>query len=236
MGTWRPLLLTGGGYVPSVINVQRHYRTNFGADPPRGPTIRKWYTDFKASFFASGCNIIRTDYSCYRLQLDVLRRNFCISMQTLIQNDDEFIPSVVFSDEPLFIFLVSTEQSDGITVFRISPTESLMLHRCRTGSISLQSVPQTTTYTVAMTAIDPSSSFVPISLQCDVIVVHRSDSLYKDFEYDHYELQILILMEFYALTGARRKEVHFEIWKKSSGDRSEAVDCGVGCYVVFRLL
>ncbi|KAJ4439256.1 hypothetical protein ANN_07376 [Periplaneta americana] len=113
------------------------------------------------------------------------------------------------------------EQSDGITVFRIPPMTSLMLHRCRTGSISFQrwwqspsaaisesdwflyragisrrmtsctvvswrygsteipqnfaSVAQITTYTVAMTAIDPSSSFVPIPLQRDVIVVHRSD-------------------------------------------------------------
>ncbi|KAJ4446736.1 hypothetical protein ANN_13433 [Periplaneta americana] len=31
------------------------------------------------------------------------------------------------------------EQSDGITVFRIPPMTSLMLHRCRTGAISLQS-------------------------------------------------------------------------------------------------
>ncbi|KAJ4429732.1 hypothetical protein ANN_21936 [Periplaneta americana] len=78
------------------------------------------------------------------------------------------------------------EQSDGITVFRIPPMTSLMLHRCRTGAISLQSaeisqnfarVAQITTYTVAMTAIDPSSSFVPIPLQRDVIVVHRSGIL-----------------------------------------------------------
>ncbi|KAJ4440923.1 hypothetical protein ANN_10771 [Periplaneta americana] len=34
---------------------------------------------------------------------------------------------------------LSAEQSDGITVFRISPMESLMLHRCRTGAIRLQS-------------------------------------------------------------------------------------------------
>ncbi|KAJ4438122.1 hypothetical protein ANN_14061 [Periplaneta americana] len=33
---------------------------------------------------------------------------------------------------------LSAEQSDGITVFRISPMSSLMLHRCRTGAISLQ--------------------------------------------------------------------------------------------------
>ncbi|KAJ4432994.1 hypothetical protein ANN_15251 [Periplaneta americana] len=32
----------------------------------------------------------------------------------------------------------SAEQSDGITVFRISTMTSLMLHRCHTGSISLQ--------------------------------------------------------------------------------------------------
>ncbi|KAJ4451677.1 hypothetical protein ANN_03147 [Periplaneta americana] len=72
---------------------------------------------------------------------------------------------------------LSAEQSDGTTVFRISPMESLMLHRCRTGAISLQSVAQTTTYRVAMTAIDPSSSFVPISLHRDVIVVHRSGDI-----------------------------------------------------------
>ncbi|KAJ4445601.1 hypothetical protein ANN_12283 [Periplaneta americana] len=33
---------------------------------------------------------------------------------------------------------LSAEQSDGITVFRISPMTSLMIHRYRTGSISLQ--------------------------------------------------------------------------------------------------
>ncbi|KAJ4436583.1 hypothetical protein ANN_16616 [Periplaneta americana] len=33
---------------------------------------------------------------------------------------------------------LSAEQSDGITVFRISTVTSLMLHRCRTGAISLQ--------------------------------------------------------------------------------------------------
>ncbi|KAJ4432190.1 hypothetical protein ANN_20806 [Periplaneta americana] len=33
---------------------------------------------------------------------------------------------------------LSPEQSDGITVFRISTMTSLMLHWCRTGSISLQ--------------------------------------------------------------------------------------------------
>ncbi|KAJ4434975.1 hypothetical protein ANN_23547 [Periplaneta americana] len=122
------------------------------------------------------------------------------------------------------------EQSDGITVFRISPMASLMLHRCRTGAISLQrwwqspspaisesdwflyragisrrmasctvvswrygstkisqnfaSVAQTTTYKVAMTAIDPSSTFVPISLQRDVIVVYRSDII-KDLLHRH---------------------------------------------------
>ncbi|KAJ4442668.1 hypothetical protein ANN_04257 [Periplaneta americana] len=32
----------------------------------------------------------------------VLRRNFCVGMQTLIENDDEFIRSVVFSDEATF--------------------------------------------------------------------------------------------------------------------------------------
>ena len=44
-------------------------------------------------------------------------------------------------------------------------------------SQNFASVAQTTTCTVAMTAIDPSSSFVPISLQRDVIVVHRSGEI-----------------------------------------------------------
>ncbi|KAJ4429755.1 hypothetical protein ANN_21959 [Periplaneta americana] len=57
---------------------------------------------------------------------------------------------------------VTGEQSDGITVFRIPPMTLLMLHRCRT---------------VAMTAIDPSSSFVPIPLQRDVFVGHRSGEI-----------------------------------------------------------
>ncbi|KAJ4450684.1 hypothetical protein ANN_02113 [Periplaneta americana] len=43
-------------------------------------------------------------------------------------------------------------------------------------SQNFASVAQTTTCTVAMTAIDPSSSFVPISLQRDVIVVQRSEN------------------------------------------------------------
>ncbi|KAJ4442806.1 hypothetical protein ANN_04399 [Periplaneta americana] len=126
--------------------------------------------------------------------------------------------------------VMSAEQSDDITVFRIPTMTSLMLHRCRTGSISLQrwwqsssvaisesdwflygagisrrmtsctvvswrcvllwfccivcnehntlaSVAQTTTCTAAMIAIEPSSSFVPISLERDVIVVHRSGEI-----------------------------------------------------------
>ncbi|KAJ4434335.1 hypothetical protein ANN_22892, partial [Periplaneta americana] len=32
------------------------------------------------------------------------------------------------------------EQADGITVFRIPPMTSLMLHRCRTGAINLQRI------------------------------------------------------------------------------------------------
>ncbi|PSN38618.1 hypothetical protein C0J52_24133 [Blattella germanica] len=32
---------------PTVIAVQRHFRTRFGEDPPSGPSIRKWYSDFK---------------------------------------------------------------------------------------------------------------------------------------------------------------------------------------------
>ncbi|KAJ4447257.1 hypothetical protein ANN_09261 [Periplaneta americana] len=61
---------------------------------------------------------------------------------------------------------LSAEQSDGITVFRISTMTSLMLHRS-----------QTTTCTAAMIAIETSTSFVPISLQRDVIVVHRTGEI-----------------------------------------------------------
>ncbi|KAJ4437427.1 hypothetical protein ANN_17571 [Periplaneta americana] len=52
----------------------------------------------------------RLRFHPYRLQLlqalkpedKMLRRNFCVSMQTLIENDDEFIRFVVFSDEATF--------------------------------------------------------------------------------------------------------------------------------------
>ncbi|KAJ4451014.1 hypothetical protein ANN_02450 [Periplaneta americana] len=70
---------------------------------------------------------------------------------------------------------LSAEQFDGITVFRISPMASLMLHRCRTGALSLERWWQR--LFIAMTAIDSSSSFVAISLQRDVIVVHRSGEI-----------------------------------------------------------
>ncbi|KAJ4432178.1 hypothetical protein ANN_20794 [Periplaneta americana] len=49
-------------------------------------------------------------------------------------------------------------------------------------SQNLASVAQTITCTAAMTAIEASSSFVPISLQRDVIVVHRSDTMDMELE------------------------------------------------------
>ncbi|KAJ4434203.1 hypothetical protein ANN_22751 [Periplaneta americana] len=42
------------------------------------------------------------------------------------------------NEPPYSLKASNAEQSDGITVFRISPTTSLMLHRCRTGAINLQ--------------------------------------------------------------------------------------------------
>ncbi|PSN44125.1 hypothetical protein C0J52_13838 [Blattella germanica] len=30
----------------SVLTVQRHFRTRLGKEPPSGPSIRKWYSDF----------------------------------------------------------------------------------------------------------------------------------------------------------------------------------------------
>ncbi|KAJ4433626.1 hypothetical protein ANN_15936 [Periplaneta americana] len=62
---------------------------------------------------------------------------------------------------------LSAEHSDGITVFRISTMTSLMLHRVTPPSTI-------TTCTAGMIVIEPSSSFVPIPLQHDVIDVHRS--------------------------------------------------------------
>ncbi|KAJ4445155.1 hypothetical protein ANN_06956 [Periplaneta americana] len=60
------------------------------------------------------------------------------------------------------------EQSDGITVFRISTMTSLMLHRCRTDSISLQS---------RHDSHRTFQQFFPISLQRDVIIFHRSGEI-----------------------------------------------------------
>ncbi|KAJ4447222.1 hypothetical protein ANN_09224 [Periplaneta americana] len=68
-------------------------RENPGKKPQPGKILRK-----------------RLRFHPYRIQLlqalkledKVLQRNFCISMQTLIGNDDEFIRSVVFFDETTF--------------------------------------------------------------------------------------------------------------------------------------
>ncbi|KAJ4431195.1 hypothetical protein ANN_19792, partial [Periplaneta americana] len=66
---------------------------------------------------------------------------------------------------------LSADQSDGITVFRISAMTSLMLHREMTyGNLAKSCSRSTiTTCTATMIAIEPSSSFVPIPLQRDVI-------------------------------------------------------------------
>ncbi|KAJ4452252.1 hypothetical protein ANN_03770 [Periplaneta americana] len=63
-----------------------------------------------------------------------------------------------------------------LPVQEISCLRPLFFERDGSTEISqnFASLAQITTYTVAMTAIDPSSSFVPIPLQPDVIVVHRS--------------------------------------------------------------
>ncbi|KAJ4436945.1 hypothetical protein ANN_17077 [Periplaneta americana] len=52
-------------------------------------------------------------------------------------------------------------------------------------SQNLASVAHATTCTAAMIAIEPSSSFVPISLQRDVIDVHRSDESIPDRKKTH---------------------------------------------------
>ncbi|PSN46849.1 hypothetical protein C0J52_24202 [Blattella germanica] len=49
----------------SVIAVQRHFLTRFGGDPPSGPSISKWYSDFKTrgcicKRITSGCQSIMT--------------------------------------------------------------------------------------------------------------------------------------------------------------------------------
>ncbi|KAJ4438464.1 hypothetical protein ANN_14409 [Periplaneta americana] len=67
-------------------------------------------------------------------------------------------------------------QKVTLSVFRISPVSNPMASRTEI-SQNLASVAQTITYTAAMIAIEPSSSFVPISLQRDVIVVHRSGEI-----------------------------------------------------------
>ncbi|KAJ4432915.1 hypothetical protein ANN_15172 [Periplaneta americana] len=90
---------------------------------------------------------------------------FAATMLQRIDDESEFLKYILFSDEATFhapyrhcsveaslYAVLSTqslpskeripnltgEQSDGITVFRIPPMTSLMLHRCRTGAINLQ--------------------------------------------------------------------------------------------------
>ncbi|KAJ4430940.1 hypothetical protein ANN_19533 [Periplaneta americana] len=61
---------------------------------------------------------------------------------------------------------------------------------------------QTTTCTAAMIAIEPSSSFVPISLQRDVIVVHRSVV---------YELKEIMRREYTIVSGSSRWSIDTDV-------------------------
>ncbi|KAJ4445153.1 hypothetical protein ANN_06954 [Periplaneta americana] len=133
-----------------------------------GPTSR----NREGSDQSVNANLKQTCVELLAFWLDVQYFHVCVDVSFC------FVLRVMLS-----IMLGFADKSDGITVFRISTMMSLMLHLCRTGSISLQSteisetlpsVVQTITCTAAMTAIEPFNSFVPISLQCDVIVVHRS--------------------------------------------------------------
>ncbi|KAJ4446310.1 hypothetical protein ANN_13005 [Periplaneta americana] len=66
----------------------------------------------------------------------VLRRNFCTSIQTLIENDDEFIRSVVFSDDVTFQLSVGCVQSpnlDAVDVWLFVAGGSAMHNRFSTG-------------------------------------------------------------------------------------------------------
>ncbi|KAJ4428380.1 hypothetical protein ANN_24399 [Periplaneta americana] len=92
----------------SVIYMQRNYRTKFDSGPPSGATIRKWYTDFKAdsSQAVAISSVPTTVAASPKTRGQSATKKVCISMQTFIENDNEFIRSVVFSDEATFYLSV----------------------------------------------------------------------------------------------------------------------------------
>ncbi|KAJ4431115.1 hypothetical protein ANN_19710 [Periplaneta americana] len=66
---------------------------------------------------------------------------------------------------------------DTVTTVETTVDFAITVTRLSENSSELAGVAQTTTCIADMIAIEPSSSFVPISLQRDVIVVHRSGEI-----------------------------------------------------------
>ncbi|KAJ4446980.1 hypothetical protein ANN_13682 [Periplaneta americana] len=75
----------------------------------------------------SGCFSDESTFECLLDKAMFVRR----------RKGEKFAPGCLVNTER--IPNLTGEQSDGITVFRIPPMTSLMLHRCRTGAINLQS-------------------------------------------------------------------------------------------------
>ncbi|KAJ4451198.1 hypothetical protein ANN_02658 [Periplaneta americana] len=117
---------------------------------------------------------------------------------------------VLFTDEAQFT-------RDGITNFHNqhvwvyeNPVQLFHLITSTEISQNLASVAQTTTCTAAMIAIEPSSSFVAISLQRDVIVVQRSGLLNKIRRIQLFKNKIL-RTTVKALWFVRNSQLHSEL-------------------------
>ncbi|KAJ4431022.1 hypothetical protein ANN_19615 [Periplaneta americana] len=149
------------------------FQKYFGFNPLHRPEVQFQYRI--AMYYNNGRQQSLKWVEC----MEVFQLNISFRIKSKIITSIEF--SLHYPDSGF------AEQSDGITVFRISTMTTLMLHRCRTDdstkiSQNLASVAQTTTCTAAMIAIQPSSSFVPISLQREVIVVNRSGEIRNTLE------------------------------------------------------
>ena len=69
----------------SVVTVQRNFRREFGVQPPSGPSMRKWYVDFKMR----GCLCKRKSTVCPPLsETNVVRvrKSFRRSPQISLKN------------------------------------------------------------------------------------------------------------------------------------------------------
>ncbi|KAJ4441795.1 hypothetical protein ANN_11653 [Periplaneta americana] len=129
-------------YVLRYRSTRRTWRTYFRNSPIGGICLRELHK-FQEAAGASIVDCGRPVYKCELKTNDYIKVNDIRSSEKSIlsrlrtSHNSARSELEKASDRNWPIRTLLAEQSDGITMFRIPPMTSLMLHRCCTGSISL---------------------------------------------------------------------------------------------------